>query len=148
MRRGMCMADCEKCPSKESCPGCVKSDGCPFGKECRIARYIKLGGLSAFAEFKHNLIDEINALKVDGMARVTELYPLVGRFVNLEYPLPSGEKVKLLRDDEMYLGAQVESIFDSGRKHCFGVIAEARFLLICEYGENCDSPEIVLFKRR
>lgn len=142
------MAECEKCPSKESCPGCVESGGCPFGKECRIARCIKLEGLSAFAEYKRNLIDEIDALKIDGMARITELYPRVGRFANLEYPLPSGEKVKFLRDDEMYLGAQAENIFDSDRKRCFGVIAEAGFLLICEYGENCDSPEIVLFKRR
>lgn len=82
------------------------------------------------------------------MEQITELYPLVGRFVNLEYPLPSGSTVKFLCDDEMYLGAQVKNLFDDSGKSCFGVIGRADFLLVCEYGENCVNPEIVVFKRR
>lgn len=47
-----------------------------------------------------------------GMEKIEELYPLIGRYVNLEYTLPSGQKVKLLNDDEMYLGNQLENVYD------------------------------------
>lgn len=148
MKTSICGANCAECPSKEACMGCAETSGCPFGKTCFIAKYILTGGKENYNAFKQGLIDEINALPIDGMEKVTELVPLVGHFVNLEYPLPSGDKVKFLKDDEMYLGAQVENKFDESKKSCFGVIARESFILICEYGENCENPEIVVYKRR
>lgn len=56
-------------------------------------------GMDKYLEFKSGLIDELNALNIQGMEEIEELYPLVGRYVNLEYTLPSGQKVKLLNDD-------------------------------------------------
>ena len=85
------------------------------------------------------MICEFNALGIPGMSKITELYALVGNFVNLEYPLPSGQTVKFLDNNSMYLGSQVERELRKGR--CYG-------LLVCEYGENGADPEIVVYKRR
>lgn len=148
MKNSLCGANCAGCPSKEQCPGCAETNGCPFGKECHIAKYILKDGMDGYKAFKKDLIDEVNALDICGMEKVTELYPLVGRFVNLEYPLPNGNTVKFLNDDEMYLGAQVKNLNDNSEKCCFGVIARENFLLVCQYGENCTAPEIVAFKKR
>lgn len=144
----ICGANCSECPSKESCKGCEQTKGCPYGKQCFIAKYILTGGMEKYEEFKNELIDEINALGIEGMEMVTCLYPLVGNFVNLEHPLPSGEKIKFLKNDEMYLGAQVANLFDESKKTCFGVIARESFILICTYGENGADPELVLYKQR
>lgn len=148
MKNSICGANCAECPSKESCRGCAETNGCPFGKQCYIAKYILTGGMENYQAFKNSLINEINALGIDGMEKVTELYPLVGSYVNLEYPLLNGEKVKFLKDDEVYLGAQVKNLFDDGGKTCFGVIARESFILICTYGENGAFPELILYKHR
>lgn len=148
MNTSLCGADCEKCPSENSCKGCDNTNGCPFGKQCNIAEYILTGGIENYQAFKKGLIDEINELNIDGMEKIIELYPLVGNFINLEYPLPNGDNVKFLKDDEMYLGAQVANLFDDSKKTCFGVIARENFILVCEYGENCSNPELVIYKRR
>lgn len=147
MKESLCGANCAQCPSKEACPGCAETNGCPFGKPCYVAKYILTGGMENYQVFKQGLVDEINALHIDGMEAVTELYPLVGSFVNLEYPAPGGT-VEFLKDDEVYLGAQVKNLFDDSGKTCFGVIARESFLLVCEYGENGTNPEIVVYKRR
>lgn len=143
----ICGADCAECGYREGCAGCRKTNGCPFGKQCFVAECILTGGMAGYQAFKGRLIDEINALNVAGMEKVTELYPLVGHFVNLAYPLPSGERVKLLKDDEIYLGAQVESLI-AGSERCFGVVAREDFILICTYGANGAEPELVLFRHR
>lgn len=147
MKESICGANCAECPSKEVCPGCAETNGCPFGKQCFVAKYILTGGMENWQAFKKGLIDEINGLNIDGMEKVTELYPLVGSFVNLEYPIPSGT-VKFLKDDEVYLGAQVKNLFDDSGKTCFGVMARENFILICTYEENGANPEIVTYKRR
>lgn len=147
MGKTLCGTDCAQCPTRESCKGCVETDGCPFGKQCFVGKYILTGGTKNYQAFKQSLIDEVNALKIPGMGTVTQLYPLVGSFVNLEYPLPGGA-VRFLCDDEVYLGAQVENLFDDSGKTCFGVIARENFLLVCEYGENGSDPELVIYKRR
>ena len=60
-------------------------------------------------EFKQKLINEINDLNIDGMPKLTKLNALVGKYVNLEYRLPSGLNVKFLDDQVTYLGNQLES---------------------------------------
>ena len=97
-------------------------------------------------EFKKQLIDEFNALGIKGMPRVEKLNALVGKYVNLEYPLPSGFKAKFLNDQTTYLGNQLESMDEEGR--CFGVLANKDFILISTYGENGADPELLLYKKR
>lgn len=148
MSKSICGANCDECPSASTCKGCEETKGNPYGKQCFIAKYILTGCFEKYQEFKQNLIDEINALNIDGMEKVKDLCPLVGNYVNLEYPLPNGKTVKLLDDDETYLGAQVKNLFDDSGKSCYGVVARENFILVCEYGEDGAYPEIVVFKRR
>lgn len=147
MNKSLCNADCENCPSREGCRGCENTCGNPFGKQCFIAKYILIGGIEKYLDFKKQLLAEINSLNIEGMERVSELYPLEGSFVNLEYPIHSGT-VKFLNDDEMYLCAQVKNIFDESGKTCFGIVARENFILICSYGENGENPEIEIYKKR
>ena len=83
------------------------------------------------------------------MLNINELYSLHGSFVNLEYELPSGKKVKFLKDNKVYLGNQVECQFnDDEVKRCFGLVANMDFLLVCEYEENRINPELLIYKKR
>ena len=137
--KSLCSADCANCQWNSTCPGC--SD-----EKCFIARYIKKDGKEAYEKFKQTVINEINTLGIPGMPKINELYALVGRYVNLEYPLPGGGTVKFLDDNSMYLGNQVQCLHKEGR--CYGMVVCPEFLLVCEYGENGTDPEIVLYKRR
>ena len=109
-------------------------------------RYAELSDNGEFEAFKRQLIEEINALHIEGMPRVEKLNALVGSFVNLEYRLPSGYSVKFLDDRTTYLGNQLESEFGDDR--CFGVLANMDFILVCTYGEGGADPELVLYKKR
>ena len=109
-------------------------------------RYEELSDNGQFEEFKKSLIDEINALHIEGMPKVEKLNALVGKYVNLEYRLPNGMNVKFLDDNTTYLGNQLEPEFDGER--CFGVLANMEFILICTYGEEGADPELVLYKKR
>jgi transcriptional regulator with XRE-family HTH domain len=109
-------------------------------------RYEELGDGGQFEAFKQQLIEEINALQIEGMPKVEKLNALVGQYVNLAYRLPSGAEVKFLDDNTTYLGNQLESEFGGGR--CFGVLANADFILICTYAEGGADPELLLYKKR
>ena len=61
-------------------------------------RYENLAGAGKFEEFKKQLIDEINDLRIEGMPKVGKLNVLVGEYINLEYRLPNGMKIKFLDD--------------------------------------------------
>ena len=149
--KGICGANCDECDllKNKKCEGCLKTKGCPFGKKCFIANYIQVGGKEEYNKFKKELINEFNNLKIDGKSEIKELYPLNGSFVNLEYSLPNNKKVKLLNDDEIYLGNQVECEFnDEETKKYFGLVGNMNFILVCEYEGNGNNPEIVIYKRR
>ena len=109
-------------------------------------RYEELSDDGQFEEFKQKLIGEINDLHIDGMPKLEKLNALVGKYVNLEYRLPNGTKVKFLNDQTTYLGNQLESEFGGDR--CFGVLANMDFILICTYEEGGANPELVLYKKR
>ena len=109
-------------------------------------RYEELSDDGQFEAFKRRLIDEINALNIEGMPKIDRLNALVGSYVNLEYPLPSGVKAKFLDDRVTYLGNQLESEFGGDR--CFGVLACMDFILICTYEKDGANPELVLYKKR
>ena len=109
-------------------------------------RYEELSDNGEFDAFKKQLIEEINELNIDGMPKVEKLNALVGSYVNLAYPLPSGISARFLDDNTTYLGNQLESEF--GGERCFGVLANMDFILICTYGTDGADPELVLYKKR
>ena len=109
-------------------------------------RYRELGGEEGFQQFKQQLADEFNALHVDGMPQVEDLNVLSGCYINLEYPLPSGDKVKILSDRTTYLGNQLPCLYGGSR--CFGIVANMQFLLVCTYGPLGEEPELVIYKKR
>jgi transcriptional regulator with XRE-family HTH domain len=109
-------------------------------------RYEELSDNGEFEAFKQQLIREINDLAIEGMPRVEKLNALVGRYVNLVYPLPGGAAVKFLDDQTTYLGTQLEPEF--GGERCFGVLAGMDFILVSTYGEEGADPELVLYKKR
>ena len=109
-------------------------------------RHDEIGGGKKFEKLKKQLIDEFNALHIEGMPKVEKLNALVGGFVNLEYRLPSGKTVKFLDDAATYLGNQMECTSGGGR--CFGVLANMDFLLVAAYEKDGANPELILYKKR
>ena len=123
------------------------TDICPHcGDAAYWERYVQIGGEDAIAAFKAQLIEEINALQVEGMAPVEELNALPGSFVNVAYRLPGGQCVPFLDDDATYLGNQLPCLFDDSR--CFGIVANMEFILVCTYEENGANPELLIYKKR
>lgn len=90
------------------------------------------------------MIDEFNALGIQGL-KVEDLNLLNGRYINLEYTFASGQTAKLLKDSNIYWGNQIEI---PGSSRCYGLAADNKYLLVCEYGCNGAEPEIVVYKRR
>ena len=109
-------------------------------------RYEELSDDGQFEAFKKQLIDEINALHIEGMPKVETLNALAGSYVNLSYPLQSGMSAKFLDDRTTYLGNQLESEFGGDR--CFGVLANMDFILIGTYEAEGKNPELLLYKKR
>ena len=141
----LCGMDCcDECSRKEACGGCKKANGSPFGGTCIAAECIKKGGFEEFYRVKNELISEFNDLGIKGL-KVTDLNLLNGYFVNLDYPLVNGESVKLLEDNNVYLGNQIER---SNSDRCYGIVADDTYMLVCEYGCNGTEPEIILYKKR
>lgn len=143
--KSICGLDCcEQCSRLEECGGCRKTDGHPFGGNCMAAECIKRGGEAEFQCVKKELISEFNALGIRNLT-VQDLNLLNGFFVNLEYTLPNGQRVKLLKDYDIYLGNQIEI---PGSDRCYGLATDDRMLLVCEYGCGGENPEIILYKKR
>lgn len=109
-------------------------------------RYEALSDNGQFEQFKQQLMDEINALRIEGMPKVEKLNALVGKYVNLSYRLPNGKTVQFLDDGTTYLGNQLEPVFGGDRR--FGVLANMDFILVCTYEKDGDNPELVLYKKR
>lgn len=129
---------CRDCGRLAECGGCKACKGHPFGGSCIAERN------ADFSSLKKSLIDEINALKIEGLT-VSDLFLLNGGYVNLEYPLGNGTAVKFLKDENVYLGNQIEK---SNSDRCYGVVADEAFILVCEYGCNGTQPQLLLYKHR
>ena len=108
--------------------------------------YKNLGGAEKFEQFKKQLIDEINALQIEGMPRLEKLNALVGGYINLEYRLPNGKLVKFLDDGATYLGNQLECEFGGDR--CFGIAANMDFIMVSSYEKDGKDPELIVYKKR
>lgn len=143
----MCGVNCEECYMKENCKGCVETQGSPFGGECILIGCCQdpENKTKLMEECKKTLIKEFNALGIKSMPEVTELTPLNGSFVNMEYTLSNGEKIKLLKDENIYLGAELPK---ENSDFCYGLAADNEYLLVCEYGNEGSNPKIVIYKKR
>lgn len=133
-------------------------DGTPNNDYCRWCyregeftldvwqRYKELGGDEGIEQFKQQLMAEFNALHIDGLPKVDHLNVLTGSYINLEYPLPNGRKIRFLDDGCSYLGNQLPCEFGGSR--CFGLAANMQFLLVCTYEADGSAPELILYKAR
>ena len=135
---------CDVCKKKEVCGGCEKTGGHPFGGGCIAAEHITRDGVIAFQHFKQMLIEEFNGLGIRDL-RVEDLNLLDGAYVNLVYQLPNGESVKLLKDNYVYLGNQIEI---PGEERCYGIVVDNDYLLVCSYGCGGSEPQIICYKKR
>lgn len=144
----ICGLNCNECPGKETCPGCEEIGG--DGK-CVISVCARQGACKDCRPFeqgcpgKEKLIREFNDLHIEDMEEVKSLNALPGSYINLEYTLPGGQKVKLWDDKRIYWGNQLEK---KGSDRCYGLTADENYLLVCEYGEGGSDPEIVCYRRR
>lgn len=151
MDTSICGLDCAACNMNHLCGGCAATDGKPVGGQCMVAGCCakKHGDCGDFSKnicrLKRQLIAEFNALGIEDMPPVTDLYALVGSFVNLEYKLPGGQKVKFWDDTRIYLGNQLPK---PGTDHCYGLTADENYLLVCEYGENGADAKVITYRRR
>ena len=141
MKQSFCGADCAKCNSNMTCKGCRSTGGKPFGEPCFVA---KLCQEENYETLREQLLAAFRALGIEELKNLNRLYPLKGSFVNLEYPLPSGQKITLWKDDGIYLGNQIAK---SGSDRCYGVAADENYLAVSEYGENGADARLVMFKR-
>ncbi|MDE6107790.1 MAG: hypothetical protein K2F83_03835 [Oscillospiraceae bacterium] len=78
------------------------------------------------------------------MTEVKALNMLKGSFINLEYTLPGGQKVKIWNDDKIYVGNQIHK---KGSDRCYGIIADEEYLMVAEYGDYGSDARIVVLKR-
>lgn len=144
----LCGIDCNTCGYKENCSGCAATKGSPFGGTCIIANCCGEQGCETCADkcrLRRQIIHEVNALGIADMEPLTEIFALIGQLVNLEHTLPSGQTIRFWQDNHLYLGAQRRKL---GTDRYYGITADERFLLVCEYGENGTDAEIVVYKKR
>ena len=142
----LCGAECSGCSFGAECKGCGETCGKPFGGECVAAEYIKVGGAEEYGRFKESLLREVNELlRANDLPELGGLCELPGSFINMEYTLPGGERVKFLDDTKVYLAGQTE-ISDTGL--CCGVAADTGFILVCSYGEGGKDAELLAFRKR
>ena len=136
-----CGAECENCSFKDSCKGCAATCGSPFGGKCVAAEYLKQNNMIEYKHFKTNVLARINSyLERFEIGPAESLYELPGFYVNLEYTIPSGDKVKLINDKNIYLGAQIEA-----EDKCYGIITDGDFLILCSYEENGMNPQLISY---
>ena len=92
---------------------------------------------------KNELIEIFKGLGIADMEEVSELHELKGSYINLKYALPGGQ-IQLWDDNKTYYGAELCKK-DSDR--CYGLTADEKYILVCEYGNDGSDAEIVILKR-
>ena len=145
----ICGVNCNECSIKDKCKGCVETNGHPWRGDCVLVEFCydknEARTKEKICAYKNELINEINDLNLGFIAQIEELYPLNGKFVNLEYEFKNGEKIKLLNDNNVYLGTQISKKDNSGY---YGVIADNDYILVSEYDNNYQNVKIIVYKRR
>lgn len=152
MSHTKCGADCSKCGLKDTCGGCMETNGHPFQSDCVVAMCCQNKGYASCStcgdtpcKLKEQVMAEFNALGIEDMPEVNTLYELKGSFINLEYTFPSGQAVKMWDDNKIYLGCQ---ICKKASDRCYGITADENYLLVCEYGEGGSDAEIIVYQKR
>lgn len=152
MINSICGVDCTKCQLQDTCAGCTETQGQPFGGKCILATCCQKRGFSSCqscleqpCQEKQQLIQTFNQLSIQDMPEVTELYPLQGALINLEYTLANGQKIKLLEDQKIYLANQLHK---KDSDICYGLAADENYLLVCEYSAGGSDAAIILYQKR
>lgn len=152
MRTSICGIDCMKCELKETCFGCAVTDGHPFHGGCVLAACCLSNGYDHCGKchnekcrLKEQVIAEFCKLGIEDMEEITGLNACKGSYINLTYTFSSGQAVKLLDDDKIYLGNQL-SKKDSSRY--YGIAADERTLIVSEYDADGSNAEIIVYKKR
>ena len=168
----LCGLDCNECGYNGSCGGCIATGGRPFGGTCVVGVCCEMKScknhgqvFSGGCELMRRIVDEVNSLDIDGLDKIDSLNLLVGSDINIGFTLPSGQCVKFWDDNRVYFGTQVEKrqnracgnnnsgctarqdscrTGDNAGRRYFGLVADEKYLLICEYGENGSDAEIIL----
>ncbi len=148
----LCGLDCNGCGLKDSCGGCVETNGRPFGGSCMIAVCANNKGcenrgkcFDAPCKLKEQLTAEFRALGIEDMEEVTGLHALKGSFANLEYTLPNGRAVKFWEDNRIYIGHLLKK---KNSDRFYGLVADENYLMVCEAGSDGSDAKIVVFKER
>ena len=89
-------------------------------------------------------MEQIRKLGIKEFEKISDLDLLDGSYLNLEVALPSGEKVKLLKDNKKYYANQAEI---EGSDKCCGVAADDSFIAVYQYGCEGRDAELILLKR-
>lgn len=76
---------------------------------------------------KKEILEQIRKLGIKEFEKISDLDLLDGSYLNLEVALPSGEKVKLLKDNKKYYANQAEI---EGSDKCCGVAADDSFIAV------------------
>ena len=145
----ICGANCAECMLKKSCGGCMATGGRPFGKECVLAlcaskKNVQSCGECSACSLKQSLIAQFNASGIADMEELTELYALKGAFINMTYRLPGGQPARFWDDERIYLGSQLRK---KNSDRCYGLAADEKYMMVCEYSEGGTDAELVLFRR-
>ena len=148
----LCGLDCNECGYKGRCGGCVATDGKPFGGTCVVGLCCKAGKcpncgqvFSKECRLMQAALDEFNSLGIYGMEKIDSLNLLVGSDINLQFNLPGGQIVKFWDDKRVYLGTQIKK---RGSDRYYGLVADEKYLLVCEYGDNGADAAIIIFTKR
>ena len=144
----ICGVNCDDCKIKDKCKGCASTNGHPWGGNCVLAEfcYDKNGHTKEkIIAYKKELIKEIDSLNLEFIPKIEELYPLNGIFVNIEYELHNREKIKLLKDNDVYLGTQLHKKDNSGY---YGIVADNDYILVSEYDNNYQHAKVIVYKQR
>lgn len=151
MRNSICGIDCMKCELKETCYGCAMTEGHPFHGGCVLAACCLSNGYEHCGKchnekcrLKEQMIAEFCMLGIEDMEEITGLNACKGSYINLTYTFSSGQAVKLLDDDKIYLGNQL-SKKDSSRY--YGIAADESVLIVSEYDADGSNAEIIVYKK-
>ena len=86
------------------------------------------------------VIERLHELGIPELETVTALNELRGDYVNLECELPNGKSAKILDDNKLYMGCQVEI---AGTDKCYGVAADEKQIAVYRYGCNGADAKLV-----
>lgn len=152
MRNSICGLDCTGCELRENCSGCAVTKGYPFSGGCVLAACCLGNGYEHCGEchkeqcrMKEQVMEEFRMLGIEDMEEITGLNACKGSYINLAYPFPGGQEVKLLDDEKIYLGNQLAK---KGSSRFYGIAADESCLLVSEYDADGSNAELIIYKKR